>query len=597
MVTKRKTVVLLGHSNGNGWAGTRDLFNSAPHLRPTASPDDFPQAANVYPGIYIATDPIPWPGANGTPDHSYSPGDIEWLEMTHNLPSSPGDAHPHPSPYHYPNIRGSWYPVYYADAINRAGGGTFCGVEIPLMWKLSHYWQSDDETGVGLVKQTLSSTLFQRFDQGGNNADWIDVFGYGSPGGHPQQHPGTVDMSEGMLVPWWTPSDKFDWAPNTGRLYSILLDRLAAAAANMPEGIEMDIDTVVPWFGDNDATLAGEDQERIREWEKNCRKFVAQIRADIADNGWSSKSPHEIKIVWMGVTDAYGSEDTQDDMNEALQRIEDDDPYFRYIDTTEYEFNSALGYSDALVASGSHFSANGYLTAADDIFDAIQEMDVEPYDALDEEQRITVDSAKDRIRTYYNRSRVNTDANDETLLQYINASYFDILNDIADNAWFLRRRMQLAISATAGQAYTLPRVVHRLLKIEEINNPTYPLKYDEVGRADGGKCQIVLRERTSGTFWIHFFTQPKEMTSDSDLIPLPFQMIEWLVVECAKRLARSSGNILLLSHLEAESQKQRNICMRNLGAMQQARRDRWAPQRRLPGWGRRRGFPHSWDRI
>lgn len=595
MVSRRKTLVLLGHSNADGWAGTDYLFANYPHFKPRDSYATA-NAKNYWPGIWVATNALPWPNAaNDTEFGSYGVGDVAWLEMTHNLPESQTDPHPHPSPYLYPNIRGAWYPPYYHDADGRAGSGTFHGVEIPLMWHLSHYWVAPQHVGVGLVKSCFSSSLFLRHDIGTLNTAWVDAFALAPSlfGGTPF---GWVNSANNdVYAPWWTPADKFDWAPNTGRLYDLWKQKMQGAL-NASDDPIMDVDTIVLWMGDNDAAFALLGKGRIAEWESECRKFIKQIRQDCADNGWTSKPAEQVKIVWMGVSSLYGDASIQDVMNTALQRIEKDDPYMRYVSTAGYEMNSALGYNDALVASATHFSSNAYVLLAQEILDAIQEMDTQPIDALDEAALLTVSQVKDRVRTYYTRGRSNTDVDDATVLQHINGALQFIVNMVGDQAWWLRQRLTMAIEGSPNVVVDMPKMVHRVLKIEDPHDVRRGLEFEQIGFGNGGRLQIILRERYRGDFVVHFIGHPKDLTKDDQLVPMPPQMIEWLVVEATRRLARSASNVPLQVSLESEAAALRASCMRNIGAQQRARRDRMHTQWRMPNLRYRRGLGY-WDRI
>ena len=69
---------------------------------------------------------------------------------------------------------------------------------------------------------------------------------------------------------------------------------------------------------------------------------------------------------------------------------------------------------------------------------------MEPLDALDQEETITVSEMIARVKTYYGKSRSNTDlTDDDTLIQHINSAMLHCLNHAGDNLWWLRRRLAL----------------------------------------------------------------------------------------------------------------------------------------------------------
>lgn len=592
-VERLKTWTLIGHSNGDGWAGSSPMFDAFPHVGPpTYSPSGAPE--NVfYKNYYIFTSAIPWAGADGTPVLS-DIGEGEWLEATTNNPTSPNWGHPFPSPYRYPNVRGSCYPNWMHDAdTSLGGGGVHLGLELPFFWHWSHHFQEQ----TGLVKLALASTRFLRAERNIAGVTttpvaaqtWFDVFNYNqlSPTtGRPET---TVDSSFGFFG-WWKPFDYFDWAPNTNRIYKLWLDKMEGAQAALPAGCKMDVRLVVPWFGDNDAanhTLA----LLTSMFKPAVLAFCKRIRQDLVENDWTTLPEHEIPIIWPAIYDGYtnGTEDTVGYCNGILDEIEADDPFFKKVSSSDWNTLVDDGYPVTFTAPALHFGPTGYVQAAEDIYEAFKDIEIEPYDALDADQRVTVEDVMGRVRTYYTRARVQTDTDDDTLLQHINGALFHILNRIGDQAWFLRRRKAVDLDAGPNTPVTLPRFVHRLLKIEKLGNVRESVEFEQINFVDGGKLQIIVPHDPAGTYTIHFITQPKELTRLLQLVPLPFQMVEWLVVETCRRLARASTNVALSDSLEKEVVALQADCMRNMGAMQRSKKDRLQKEQKLPNTKLRRG--------
>jgi hypothetical protein len=238
-----------------------------------------------------------------------------------------------------------------------------------------------------------------------------------------------------------------------------------------------------------------------------------------------------------------------------------------------------------------HFSHNGYLAAADDIFDAYVSLETAGEDALAKDNRVTLSEVRNRVLTYYERNRTATNATETALNQNINGALFHILNKVGDSAWWLRQIYPIQITGGPTTTVTLPRYVHRILRIERQGDPGYPLKFEMTGFTDAGRMQILMKESYVGTYNVHFITQPKELSQDEELIPLPYNLVEWLVVEAAKRLARSSGNTTMLQTLMAEAAELRDDCMRNIAAVRRPANDRLYGQRRLPS---RRSYGRRW---
>lgn len=661
-VSRLKTFVLQGHSNADGWGSTDRLFSPNNHLDPKSG-----QQANeannrllygdlgYWEDVYVFTSAQPFPGTLGTPVAT-TPGQGEWLEMTIANTWSPGDAHPHASPYDYPNNQGAFYARYLYTAwpgsniaildnatfspdftpngtwFNQNNQttpynstshtyGTRHGVEIPFAYHWRHHWQDQ----VGVVKLALSSSLFLRTEPGIGVDLWVDpqLFPYTTLTGgsqtytplsyapsyftpsHPAYVRAAVNPDYGFYA-CWTPRDRFDWAPAAGGLYELWYQKMVGAAAALAAanpGAKLDVQCVIPWFLDNEAGTRNEIALR-NTLEHAIRGYVERIRTDLVVNDWTTLPKSQIPILWPKVHYAYvgvGATSTfspPDFCNEILAKIAADDPYFEVIETWDLELLSEAGSGNVIfgVAPGSHFSSGGYVTMADRLYETWVDMRGEAYDALDPAKQLTVSQLKDRVKSYYTRGRSSTDVeDDELLLQHINGAMYHVLNLVGDNAYWLRRRKKLTLNIAPNQTYTMPRYVHRLLMIEDPSDQTYPIWFEQVGHTDGGKLQIIVNSRTSGSYYCSFITIPPELTKDGEMVPLPWEMLEWVVVEASLRLARAGTNMVLLSQLQGESLRLQQDALRHMGQTQRSKRDRMRTQRRNFNIGySRQGLYNRW---
>ena len=603
-VTRIKTVSLMGHSNGDGWGSTQRLFENYTYLRPgTATPEEEPLKA-YWKNIYVATSALPYPGDHGTPTAS-DVGTVDWLEMTVANTAEPDDPHPHASPYQYPNNQGACYSNYVFNAYD--GGsvpvpsvtpadpssttlGVRHGVEIPLMWAWRGFWQEQ----VGLVKMAFSSSLFSAQEIGPDPAVWIDGLNVG--GLSPTESGYTrsaVDPTEGFHA-WWTPEEHFDWAPQTDRLYKKWFDRMVGAQAALPvdsDGVQakLDVQMVLPWFGDNDSLTRGE--EGLREsFKRNWESLIKRVRKDLVANDWTTLNEREIPIIIPKVHYAYvHATDTPGFSspvfcNEVLDEIAKQDPFVRIVNSWAWETIETEGYSLVGIAAGSHFGSNGYVDAAKEIMAAWEDCREEAYDALRDEETITVGEAIDKARIYYSKSRTNTDMDRELTLQHMNGALNHVINHVGDNCWWLTRRKQLSISSGSTTVMTLPTYVHRLLKIEDGQDPQYPIMFEQISHGDGGKLQINVSERGSGTYWCHYITHPKELTRDDQVLPAPRNITEWIIVETCRRMAAASSNAPLMAFFGGEALQLQSDSLRNMGQVQRSKRDAMRTQRSRPNF-------------
>jgi len=614
-VTRIKTVSLMGHSNADGWGNTESLFEDFPHLIPgTSDPSAKPLAA-FWKNIYVATSAQPYPGTLGTPTAS-NIGDVEWLEMTVANTAEPTDDHPHPSPYQFPNNAGVCYPHYYFNAYSEAGvpllhvtpndptsttRGVRHGIEIPLMWAWKHYWQNQ----VGLIKLAISSTLLMAHEPGSSASDWLDGFAHSQFTPTDPLYVRSAVYTNATYTPsdpdykgepytfnaWWTPGDQFDWAPHTDRLYKKWIDKITGAAAALPSGSKIDVQLVVPWFGDNESLVRP--REALEDGFKNTWvNLIKRIRADLIANDWTTLTEREIPIIIPKVFYAYTGPDDSATFssvqycNGILAEIAKQDPFVVIVDS--HAWSTVLQDDGNLVGvaagsgAGSHIGSNGYVAAAKSVMDAWESCRGEAYDALRDEETITVGQAIDKIRIYYSKSRENTDMNREVILQHLNGAMNHVVNHVGDNAWWLTRRKSLTITSGQTTLTTLPSYVHRLLMIEDPRDPTYPVTFEQVGHAQGGKLQIRVTERATGSHMCHYITHPKELTQDSQVVPAPRNISEWIIVETCRRMAASSSNIALVAHFSGESMQLQSDSMRNMGQVQRSKRDVMRTQRRRP---------------
>lgn len=606
-VTKLKTFVLLGHSNADGWAPLDDVVSSPYNkylssrvgqsykTRPT--PD-------YYDNCYVATSAQPFPDANGTPVAT-TPGQVEWLELTTANTASPNDPHPHSSPYDYPNNRGSCYPRqnYWFYTPNFTGtrfitpndsrhAGTLCGLEIPFMWQWRHYWGEQ----VGMVKMAFSSTFMMAAEGDKDNesaTSWIRPY---SP---------TVPASVNDNYNWyayWTPDEKFDWAPSTDRIYQMWYQKMVGAAAALPAGTKMDVQCVILWMGDNEA-LRG-NRNLLQGFEDNYRELIDRIRSDLVENEWTGLAKSQIPIIIPGVQSLYASTNnpspdfnTVDWCNDAIKRIADQDLYVTWLDPEGWNTLADDGRTQTYLTIPNplnHYGASGYVQASQDVMEAFREMAKEPFDAFDIDDAMTVDEARRRVRLYYGRSKSQTDLDDNLLLLHLNAAMQHCFNQLGDNAWWLRRIDDLYLNAGPNKKVTLPRFVHRLMKIEDPSDLEYPLRFEQLGHVDGGKLQILMNERGQGTYRCHFITMPKELTTGDEKLPCPKNIAEWIVVETCARLAGSSTNAALAGFFAGESAKLQDSARRSVSQTQRTKRDRMRTVRRYPTLGYRRSHYQLW---
>jgi hypothetical protein len=628
-VKRLPTFVLVGHSNADGWASSKLMLESNDWLMPVAGGNWVnsritPDRA-YWKNVYVATSAQPFPLPPSSPtaippaaDSENAPvaslvSTVQWQEMTISNPSSPAAAHPHASPYKFPNVRGSCYPNWLFNSYKAAGtgfvrladfsdvstNGCLVGLELPLSWHFKHHYG----TQIGVVKMAFSSSFMMAAEGGAGADQWIDPFGASqqskdTPPANPEYVRSAVPASAGFHA-WWTPSEAFDWAPSTKRFFRLWQEKMLGAKAALPSGSKMDVRLIVPWMGDNEAGR-GDDGKRnaLVTFESTARSIIREMRTFIFENDMSTLPAHQIAIVWPKIFREYGEDDIRAELNAALDRIAADDPYVRLVETDDLPTMLDDGYATLGGAPGlgNHFGHTGYVKAAQRVFESMVEIENEPFDAISDEDRVTLQEIQDRVKTYYNRSRTQTDVEDTVALnQHINGALDRILNDVGDNAYWLRRKSPFTYNLGENNVTDMPRHVTRVLKIENPHDIRETLHFRQVGFADAGRLQIHLEESSGQTSYVtHFITRPKQVTKAEELVPLPRSICEWLVVETCRRLARAGTNVALQASLEGEARDLRERCIKELQVMQRTKKDRLHTIRRLPGRNNLNAFRNHW---
>lgn len=571
-MARRKMWTMMGHSIGEGGAGSSPMIAAAPYLQTiTASPQRV-----LYPGIYAWTAKAGWSGSGGTPP-SFSPAAGEFLTLTTNAPTSPAGAHPHPSPYNYPNTRS--FPISPGFYIaSDTGGGSWTGIELALSWHMSNAVAGP----LYFNKLCIPGSSVLRRDTGMTDPLALAAFGVPTTA-HGADYPGGLNSH----FAWFTPADKFDYQPGTDRLFGVWEARMHAAVASIENGTapecdendEADLDLVILWFGDNDCSSGG---DRIRAWKADILSIIKRIR-ELADaNNWSSKPGYQIPFVLMKINEHYGTEADRDAMNAALDEIAAEDPYVRARSTDEETLTEAgFGAADPVrIGPSTHLSHNAYLELAKGVFDDWQDMQTDPLSALNMDELIDVAEAKARVTTYFEKSRERTDAGDDVLLQHINGALHHIENKLGDNCYWLRQRRSLSVTQT-NQVVTLPPYISRVLRLESTADVTCDQEYQLLGFS-AGRQQVYIPNGT-GAYHIHYIAQSRDLVTDGQKVPLPAMCLEWLVVEACRRLARASNNLTLMDSLAAEANALMEDVGKHASLMQRAFNTRVSAQRELRG--------------
>lgn len=463
--------------------------------------------------------------------------------------------------------------------------GTLVGIEIPLMVAWRDHWGSQ----VGLAKVAFSSTLFLPQEQGPPPSDWLDPnFGGGSPSSKVgvEAVPNAVDTSLGEQYAYWSPRLMFDWSPSTARIYRLWAEKLLGAKAALPAGKHLDVQLLLNWFGDNDALT------RSREYLESSFKAacVAMIRAQrafLAKNELSTLPAEQIPVVWMKVHKGYNGLALAADFapvdfcNQCLEEIATDDPYVRLIDTDDLTLLSEEGDVPPLGmgVGTTHLSHNGYVEASKLVMEAWRDIRQASFDAIADADRVTVEDAIAEVRARYDRGgTTSSDVRDDAAERALNNAIRHVVNCAGDSCWWLNQTLTMRLTFNSDGVASMPRYVARVLEIRDVATAKKKLQFRQIGFGDGGRCQIVLENEDAagsgtGTYRVEHVRWPLPVSTDQQLLPIPRQLLEWVVVEACKRVASGSDNVAKFAMLNGEAAAIEARAMRQIARQSQAQRD------------------------
>lgn len=397
--------------------------------------------------------------------------------------------------------------------------------------------------------------------------------------------PSSVDVDTVEQYAYWAPRSMWDWSPATARLYEIWAEKLLGAKAAMPAGKHIDVRLLVMWFGDNDALSRTRDYMEV-SFKAACLAMIYAKRKFLVVNGLTRLPLEQIPVVWMKVHYGYNGPALAADFiptdfcNQCLEEIATDDPYVRLVDTDDLETLLDEGSEPPLgMGTGAtHFSHNGYVVAARRVMDAWREIVNESSDAISDQDRVSVEEAISELRTRYDRSGTTSNVRRDDAIKALNSAIRHVVNCAGDSCWWLNQTMTMRLTFGTDGVASLPRHVARALEIRDVGDAKKKYQFRQVGFGDGGRCQVVFENEDSagsgtGLYRVEHIRWPLAVSTDAQLMPIPRQLLEWVVVEACKRLASGTDNIAKFSMLNGEAAQIEGRAMRQIARQLQAQRD------------------------
>jgi flagellar biosynthesis regulator FlbT len=153
-----------------------------------------------------------------------------------------------------------------------------------------------------------------------------------------------------------------------------------------------------------------------------------------------------------------------------------------------------------------------------------------------------------------------SNVNDEMMLALTNDAIREAHNVAGDNAYYLRRTVELTTQAPPAVT-TLPAEVRRLYRLERTACPGSYVEWTFV-RHDTANNTVILAECGEAVIAHHHIIEP-DLVTDADETSFPWQHEELIVTMVMLRLAELDGSEQLLALLSERKEQLMNVFKRD----------------------------------
>jgi len=291
-------------------------------------------------------------------------------------------------------------------------------------------------------------------------------------------------------------------------------------------------------IAENDAA----DNSKTAAFLANMRTLRASLREFLTDQELTPRNPHLTPFITSNIrTTSISANGAL--INSALATLAADDSRTRVIDST----------SVARV-DGIHDSGAGVVTRGELFFSAWSEVDRDDnYASRATADLPTLATLRARVRLRFERSTSSNDSDTSEIDMFLNDSYQEIVRTLGDNAWFMRRAESATLDSGAfPNTIVLDANVSRVMRIESAAYPGKQLVWKGISHTSNLRTQITLHDYCPGPFIVHFMQLPQKLVVDTDVVVIPDQYTELLILLTCKRLSECIGNANLAMYYSAE---------------------------------------------
>lgn len=380
---------------------------------------------------------------------------------------------------------------------------------------------------------------------------------------------------------WARDITHLDWHPAspTGLYVAMTNAMLAMKASIELEGNEMDVRGFFSCLVENDvqddasAAAVGANMTLLRDSLRTFCEANQMVKRNKLRIPWLTTNLRQTIFLRAPVANA------------ALAQMALDDAYTGVIDSNLLTYN----------VDNVHFDGPGQITLGQLFAESWVSIISKENDALSLAAALPrLAAVRTMVLRRYERGISSNDSTDQQITTFINDSKREIVNTLGDMAWFMRRVEQATLDSSYPNTINLPRTMRRLLRIESAAMPGRPLVWKGLSYTDQGRVQVTLAVAVPGPYMAHFIQRNTELTNDDDIVILPEEHLELLVVLTCKRLAECAGNSGIASYWAAESDRLWKYIKRDAQRHDRMRQDDMMTSHAWDSWANGSGDSWMW---
>lgn len=345
---------------------------------------------------------------------------------------------------------------------------------------------------------------------------------------------------------WFDPRIHNSWTPgdHNGLFARLRVVLTAAKVATEAEGDTLKIGLVTMKQGETDS----QSDDALELWGTNAQGFVDAVRALIYELGLAEGSSAQVPFVWAGIPAIPWGTTATETINDALEAMQDDDPFFATYSTNGSEFTKNSG--DPL-----HYNVGGIMALADADFTSWQAIRARTTLSMPLPDVPTLSELRTEVLRITERNTADAGQDSAVVTEAINDAYRDLINYVGDTCWWLRQVLRTTLVSGPLTPVALPRVVTRLLEIRPASYPGQTIDFSMTGHADNGRVQIITLDNVSESVDLHHMYEPRKLIADAEKPVLPAGYVEAVKVSAARRVVSVSGNATLEQKLRQEESR------------------------------------------